>query len=173
MFGIGENNQAVDISWSAIFKAALALAVGYAIYLAREVLLLALFGLIISVLFNPAIDFLLRLKIPRTAATLSVYFLVLGVLGTMIYLDRAVFYDRNPAVGPVVPGLFPKNRAVFVGIGVRDFSEHGRVRRRRQGLVCRRVVKYRRFAGVGVWRHIGDFHGFYHRDFLLAGGKRN
>jgi Predicted permease len=117
MFGIGENNRAVDISWSAIFKAALALAVGYAIYLAREVLLLALFGLIISVLFNPAIDFLLRLKIPRTAATLSVYFLVLGVLGTMIYLAAPFFMIETQQLGQLFPVYFQKIAPFLSGLG--------------------------------------------------------
>ena len=117
MFGVGENNKAVDISWSSIFKVSLALAVGYAIYLAREVLLLTLFGLIISVLFNPAINFLRQFKISRVAATLFVYLLVLGALGVLIYLIAPVFMIETQQLGQLFPVYFEKIAPFLSGLG--------------------------------------------------------
>jgi predicted PurR-regulated permease PerM len=111
------NPRAYDISWAAIFKIALALAIGYAVYLARDILLLTLFGLIISVLFNPAINFLQKFKISRTAATLLAYSLVLGVLAAMIYLIAPVFMIETQQLGQLFPVYFQKVAPFLSGLG--------------------------------------------------------
>ncbi len=117
MLGIGNNPKAFDISWTAIFKIALVLVVGYAVYLARQVLLLTLFGLIISTLFNPAINFLQKFRISRTAATLLMYSLVLGVLAAAIYLVAPVFIIETQQLGQLFPVYFERVAPFLSGLG--------------------------------------------------------
>lgn len=123
MFGItSNNNKTIDISWSALIKIGLALAVGWVLFLAREVLLLALFGLIISALFNPAINIMARTKIPRAAATIIVYFLVLGSLATAIYLLAPIFIIETQQFGQLFPAYFEKIAPFLSGLGFAIFQ---------------------------------------------------
>jgi len=122
MFGIGENKKAADISWNAIIKIALTLVIGYALYLARDVLLLTLFGLIISVLFNPAINFLRKFKISRTIATLFVYFSVLGALAMMIYFLAPVIVVETQQLGQLFPVYFEQVAPFLSGMGFAVFQ---------------------------------------------------
>ena len=122
MFSIGDNSRMIDISWGAIVKIGLGLAIGWALFLAREVLLLALFGLIISSLFNPAINLLSRFRIPRAAAVLFVYSLVLGSLGAAIYMVAPVFIVETQQLGQLFPVYFEKFAPVLSGLGFAIFQ---------------------------------------------------
>jgi predicted PurR-regulated permease PerM len=69
-----ENNYLrIDFTWMGIFRVILALFAFYLLYLLREVVILVLLGLVISVLLNPAIDFFEKKKMNRSLATLIVY----------------------------------------------------------------------------------------------------
>lgn len=81
----------LDISWGTIVKIGLAIVFFYLIYAVRDVLIWFVFALVISVLFNPAIDFLQKRKIPRVAGAAFVYVAVFGVLGLVIYLMVPIF----------------------------------------------------------------------------------
>lgn len=116
------NQPQFDISWGAILKIALVLVIGYWVYLAREVLLLALFGLIISVLFNPVVDFLCRFKISRSVSVLIVYLSVLAILAGMIYAVAPVFITETPQFGQLFPVYFEKFAPVLAGYGFAIFQ---------------------------------------------------
>ncbi len=122
MFGISDAKKTIDISWGAIVKIGLALAIGWALFLARDVLLLAFFGLIISTLFNPAIDLLEKIKIPRTAGVLLVYFSMLGLIGSMIYLAAPLFVVETQQLGQLFPTYFEKVAPVMSGMGFAIFQ---------------------------------------------------
>jgi len=122
MFNINGKQKAFDISWVAILKIAAALAIGYALYLIRDVLLLALFGLIISVLFNPAIDFLQKFRISRITATLLVYFSVFGALATLIYLLAPFIMVETQQMGQLFPAYFEKFAPFLSGLGFAIFQ---------------------------------------------------
>ena len=62
----------LDISWKTIFKIVLTSFSFYLLFLLRDILVLVVFSLIISILFNPAIEFLQRYKIPRVLAVVLV-----------------------------------------------------------------------------------------------------
>ena len=57
---MSEKIETLDISWGTILKIVFAGFCFYIIYLIREILVWSMFALIISVLFEPAIDFLIR-----------------------------------------------------------------------------------------------------------------
>ncbi len=117
MFSIGGDKKTIDVSWAMLAKIGLALAVGYALYLAREVLSLALFALIISVLFNPAVDFLEKLKVPRGASVFLVYFSVFGIFGAGIYWLAPIFAIETQQLGQLFPLYFEKVSPFLSGMG--------------------------------------------------------
>ncbi|MCD6402636.1 AI-2E family transporter, partial [bacterium] len=57
--------QTLDISWSTILKISFAIFCFYIIYLIKDILVLTFFAFVISVLFNPVIDFLRNRGLPR------------------------------------------------------------------------------------------------------------
>ena len=88
---LGKENGGGDITWLTIFKVVLAVLAVYLLYLIKDILVYILFGLIISVLLGPAIDFFQRLKLPRTLATFVVYVAIFGFIGLVIYSISPIF----------------------------------------------------------------------------------
>lgn len=86
-----EREQILDIRWRTIIKVFIAIFIFYIIYLARSIALWFFFALIISVLLEPAINFLRKLYIPKIIAIVLVYSFILGALGLFIYLTAPVF----------------------------------------------------------------------------------
>ncbi|MDD5145647.1 MAG: AI-2E family transporter [Candidatus Pacebacteria bacterium] len=82
-----EGEKILDISWGTIFKIGMGIFILYALYSLRDILMLVIFALIISSLFNPAIDFFTKKKIPRILAVGLIYFIVFGILGILIYFS--------------------------------------------------------------------------------------
>ncbi|MGB9743481.1 MAG: AI-2E family transporter [Minisyncoccales bacterium] len=80
------NTKLLDISWASVLKIALIFLVIYLLFLLRDVLVLILFALVFSVLFNPAIEFLQKIRLPRVLASGLVYLLVFGIFGLSVYL---------------------------------------------------------------------------------------
>ena len=84
-------DRVLDISWGTIFKAAVTLLAFYIIYLIKDILIWVIFALIISILFDPVVDFLQRRRMPRTIAVIFVYVAIFGILGLFIYWTAPVF----------------------------------------------------------------------------------
>jgi predicted PurR-regulated permease PerM len=78
-------NQKLEISFETILKIAFAILIFYFLYLVRDILVFVFFGSIISILFNPAIDFLEEKRLPRVLATIFVYLLFFLFFGFLIY----------------------------------------------------------------------------------------
>jgi predicted PurR-regulated permease PerM len=74
-----------DVSWVTILRIATALTCLYLLYLVKDILVWFVFALIISVLFNPAIKFLQRKRVPRVLAAILVYFGTFIIIGFVIY----------------------------------------------------------------------------------------
>ncbi len=74
-----------DLSWETVFRVGVLVFLLYAVYRAKEVLLLIVFALIISLLFEPLINFLQKRRFSRAIAAASVYFLSFGLLAGLIY----------------------------------------------------------------------------------------
>lgn len=116
------SNQFLDISWATIFKIAVALLSFYLIFLIRDVLLLVIFALIISILLNPAIDFLQKRKVPRVLAVISVYVGVFGFLGLLIYLIVPVFVSEIQRFSQLFPQYFEKVSPFLKNLGLGAFE---------------------------------------------------
>jgi len=76
----------LDISWGTIIKTIAALGGLYFLYLIRDMLIWFIFALVISILFNPAINFLRKLKVPRVMGTILIYLALFVLIGGFIYM---------------------------------------------------------------------------------------
>lgn len=86
-----EENRTLDISWGTIIKIAVSFLGFYILYLIRDILVWIAFALVISVLFEPAINFLQKRWVPRFLAVTLVYVIVFGIWGLIIYATIPLF----------------------------------------------------------------------------------
>lgn len=114
--------KVLDISWGTILKFALAGLFFYTLYLIRDILILIVFSLIISVLFSPAIDFFAKRKIPRSVATILIYLFVFGLVGLLIRLIAPVFVNEIKQLAQVFPQYFERLAPTLKDLGLVAFS---------------------------------------------------
>ncbi|MBI4101739.1 MAG: AI-2E family transporter [Candidatus Nealsonbacteria bacterium] len=114
--------RTLDISWGTILKIAVAFLVFYLIFLVRDILILVIFALIISILFNPAIAFLQKRKVPRVMAASLVYILVFGFLGFFIYLIVPIFIFEIQQFSQFFPQYFEKLAPPLKDLGIAAFD---------------------------------------------------
>jgi len=112
----------LDISWKTILKIALALLAFYLIFLVRDILILVIFALIISILLNPAINFLQRRKIPRILGVSLVYISIFGILGSFIYSIAPIFVFELQQFSQLFPQYFEKLAPPLQGLGIVAFD---------------------------------------------------
>lgn len=114
------NNQRhlLEISWGSILKIFLAALIFYTLYLVRDIVIWFVFALIISVLLNPAIDFLRRLRVPRLLAVVFTYLAIFGTLGFIVYLIAPVFIFEIQQFSQQFPSYFEKVSPLFEEIGI-------------------------------------------------------
>jgi predicted PurR-regulated permease PerM len=114
--------QTLDISWGTILKVSVALFCFYIIYLVRDILVLSTFGLILSVLFNPAIDFLQRYRLPRFLAAAFLYVSIFAVLSLLIYLLFPAIFVEIKQLSLFFPQYFEKISPPLQGLGIEAFE---------------------------------------------------
>ncbi len=108
----------LDISWQAINKM---LIIGFSLYvlfLLREIIIWFCFALIISILVQPAIQLLERLRFPKIVAVTVVYLLILGILGLCIYLVAPIFIFELNEFSKNLPSYFEKISPLLKDVGV-------------------------------------------------------
>jgi predicted PurR-regulated permease PerM len=101
-----EREQVLDISWGTIGKIFIAIFVFYFIYLTREIALWFFFALAMSVLLDPAINFLRKFWIPKIVAVFFVYFSIFGILGALTYLIAPIFISEVKQLSQNLPDYF-------------------------------------------------------------------
>lgn len=110
--------QTLDISWQGIMKVFIAGFILYILFLARDIAVWFFFALVISLLFEPAINFLCRLKIPKIIAVILVYLSILGVLGLFIYLVAPIFLVEIHQFSQNIPLYFERLNPIFNDLGI-------------------------------------------------------
>ncbi len=116
------NGRTLDITWGTILKIAAAFLCFYFIYLIRDILIWIIFALIISVLFNPAINFLQKRKFPRVLATILIYVGIFGILGFLIYLISPAFVSEIQQFTQLFSQYFEKVAPPLKGLGIEAFE---------------------------------------------------
>ena len=119
---MNEQTKLLDVSWNSIFKIAVTLLAFYFLFLLRDVLVWIIFALIISILFDPAIDFFKKKGLSRTFAVVLIYVSFFGVLGIIIYAvadplieevrDFTVFFEKHHQ------DLFERFGPTFEALGI-------------------------------------------------------
>ncbi len=117
------SEKILDISWGTIFKIGITALVVYVLFLTRGIFVWVLFGIIISVLFDPAIDFLQRRRVPRVVGTFALYLAVFGVIAFIIYSAAPVFINEIQRFSQFFPRYFETISPIFKGLGVAAFSD--------------------------------------------------
>jgi len=102
-------------------KIAIAAGFFYILYLLRDILIWVVFSLVISILFNPAINFLRRF-IPRTLAVILVYVAIFGVVGLSIYLVAPVFVAEIDQFSQDFPFYFERISPPLRSLGIEAFG---------------------------------------------------
>ncbi len=113
----------LDISWGTIAKLALSALVIYVLFLVRNILVWIVFGMVISILFDPAIDFLQKRKIPRAVATIGLYFLVFGFIAFVIYGTAPLLIGEIQRFAQLFPKYFETVAPPLANLGVSAFSD--------------------------------------------------
>ena len=117
-----EDERVLDISWGTILKISIAVLVFYTIYSIRDILVSVIFALVISILFNPVIDFLERRRIPRVIATLFIYVSVFALLSFILYWTVPVFVFEIQQFAQLFPQYFGKLSPPLRGLGLEAFE---------------------------------------------------
>ena len=116
-------SSVLDISWSAIIKIGIAALSFYIIYLISDILVLFIFATVISILFNPVVDFLQRRKIPRILSVLFVYIGAFGIITILIYLLSSPFIVELKNFSQILPEYFEKISPSLRGLGIAAFKD--------------------------------------------------
>ncbi|KKU86759.1 MAG: hypothetical protein A2667_01000 [Candidatus Wildermuthbacteria bacterium RIFCSPHIGHO2_01_FULL_47_27] len=115
--------RVLDISWATIGKISIAVIMIYVLYLIRDILVWFLFALIISVLFNPAIDLLHRRRVPRVLAASFVYVAVFGGLILFLYSLSAIFVNELQTFSQTFPKYFEQAAPFLKAVGIQPFAD--------------------------------------------------
>ena len=111
----------LDISWGSILKIGIAGITFYLAFLIKDILVWVIFAVIISILFNPAIDFLRRFM-PRVIAAVFVYLAVFSVVGVMIYLITPLFLTEIQQFSEAFPEYFDRIAPPLKSMGIKAFE---------------------------------------------------
>ncbi len=141
-------SRVLDISWGTILKLAVAFFTLYLLYLIRDILVWVVFGLIISLLFNPAIAFLKRKYFPRVLATILVYVLLFGILGFLIYSTAPIFVSEIQQFSQMFPEYFERISPLLKGLGIEAFENFDRFSQAFQGELIKASSNI--FSAVGA-----------------------
>ena len=117
-----ENEQILDISWKTILKIAIAVLSFYFVYLIKDILVWFLFALIISILFNPAIDFFQKRRVPRILSVIFIYCSIFTALTFFIYFTVPNFISEIQHFSQFFPEYFEKISPTFKTLGVQAFE---------------------------------------------------
>ena len=113
-----ENQQTLDVSWETIIKIFVAGFIFYILFLARDIVIWFFFAIIISLLFDPAINFLRRLRFPKILAVVLIYGSILGTLGLIIYLISPIFIFEIKQFVQNIPEYIEKFSPLLESIGI-------------------------------------------------------
>lgn len=118
---MSEESYSLDISWSTILRIAAVLVSLYFLYLVKDFVVWLIFALIISILFEPAINYLKKKSIPRTWAAVIMYLGTFGALSLIIYFTVPVFLSEIKEFSKYFPRYFDRISGPLSGLGFEAF----------------------------------------------------
>lgn len=118
-----QKREVLDISWASILKIVFAIGIVYLIYMLGSILIWFIFSMIISILFNPAIGFLQKLKIPRIIGAILVYSCIFIILGAFIYALAPMLFSEIHYFSDDLPGYIDKISPYFEGVKIEALKD--------------------------------------------------
>lgn len=111
------SGQTLDISWKTISRIFIASFLFYIIFLARDIVIWFFFALVISILLQPAVNFLRKIHIPKILAITLIYLSIFGFLGILIYLTAPIFVYEIKQFSQSLPDYFERISPVLRQLG--------------------------------------------------------
>lgn len=111
-----------DLSWETVFRVGVLVFFLYAVYQTKQVLLLIVFALVISLLFEPFINYLQKRKISRIFAAVLAYFLTFSVIAGLIYLVTPLLILEISNFSQNFSQYFEKISPPLRGLGLEGFQ---------------------------------------------------
>ncbi len=112
----------LDISWGTIIRVFLALIVVYFLYQVAEVIVWFVFALVISILFNPIVDALRKMRIPRIIGVIVVYFGLFGIITFLTYVITPGLHTEIKRFSLLLPDYIGRISPFLRYIGVEGFT---------------------------------------------------
>jgi predicted PurR-regulated permease PerM len=113
----------LDVSWASIVRIAFAASVIYLIYFIGNILIWLIFALIISILFNPAINFFHKLKIPRLLSAIFVYLSIFIILGVLVYAMAPLLFVEIQHFSDKLPEYFGQASPYLRGLKIEALED--------------------------------------------------
>ncbi|HEY4476028.1 MAG TPA: AI-2E family transporter [Candidatus Paceibacterota bacterium] len=113
----------LDLSWGSIAKIFAAVLGLYIFFIVKDILLWVIFGIVISILFNPIIEFFIKFRVPRVAAAVATYLASFGFLALMIYATAPFFSTELQRFSERFPEYFNSISPPLKGLGLVAFSD--------------------------------------------------
>ncbi|MBI4123039.1 MAG: AI-2E family transporter [Parcubacteria group bacterium] len=113
----------LDLSWGSIVKIFVAVLGLYVFFLIKDILLWLILGMVISILFNPVIEFFVKFKVPRVAAAVGIYLASFGLLALMIYAMTPFFTLELQRFSGRFPEYFNSISPPLRDLGLVAFSD--------------------------------------------------
>jgi len=112
------NSNFLDISWASLFKIGIVGIFFYILFLIKDILVLFLFAIIISILFNPLINFLQSKRIPRYIGVILSYGAVLFLIGFIISLIVPLLSQEIQQIVHFLPQYYEKTSPILRAMGI-------------------------------------------------------
>ncbi len=113
----------IDISWYTILKLAVLFFTVYLIYALKDILILTLFSLVISILFEPPIRFLEKAKVPRGLAVVFLYLSSFVLFSLLLYLPLASLAQELKNLIVFFPYYFERFSPPLRALGLEAFED--------------------------------------------------
>lgn len=117
------NDRVLDISWGTIFKVAILIIAFYILFQVKDILILFIFAIIISMLFSPGIDFFMRFKLPRVVAASLIYLLSFGFFAIVAYFIVSILVTEIEQFSRVMPAYFRELSPILMEFGIHAFKD--------------------------------------------------
>lgn len=111
-----------EFSWGTILKLWILVVGLFVFYLLREVLMLIVFAVIFSILFDPIIDYLQKRKLPRTVSAILVYLSLFGLLAFLVYLFVPLMILEIHNFSQGFSQYFEKASPLFRSLGIEGLA---------------------------------------------------
>jgi len=112
----------LDISWKTIVKISIAVALFYLLFAIKDIAIWFIFAITISLLFDPPVAFLQKLRVPRSIAVAVLYLFAFGFLSLAILLVIPIFITEIRSFLNNFPQYFEQVSPILQGLGFEAFS---------------------------------------------------